>query len=247
MKVRFIVGVLVIALGLSGCGTPETAEAIVTTAATTAATFEITTSAETTTTATETLITTTTEPTTTTVGRLLAYELNLNEFSDNIAGWDDYQKIESELSFLSSDVIERLQLGYILVSATSFTYIPRTGEYNSYVDEEVGIFHYGIDYKSFDSYLSSLFTVEMKNELINNHGLIQDIDGELCMSMGDRGSNVLYDYGDYYVEYADSQRIEIVFLSHERDGDIIYEPIKNNIVLVNENGVWKISEFEYWI
>jgi hypothetical protein len=68
MKGRFIAGVLIIALGLTGCGTTETAEAIVTTATTTAATFEMSTTVETTITAAETLITTTTaEPTTTTV------------------------------------------------------------------------------------------------------------------------------------------------------------------------------------
>jgi hypothetical protein len=67
MKRLLIAGVLAIAFGLSGCGIPESAEAVVTTATTTAATFEITTTAETTTNLAETLITTTTAPTTTTV------------------------------------------------------------------------------------------------------------------------------------------------------------------------------------
>jgi hypothetical protein len=180
-------------------------------------------------------------------GRLLPYELNLNELSDDITKWDDYQKIESELSFLNRDIIEKIQLGYVLVSETIHHLVPRTGEYNYFADEETRIFHYGIDYKSFDSYLSLLFTEEMKNQYLVHYGFLQNIDGELCEPIGDTGSNPLYDYGDYYVEYADSQRIEIVFLSHDRDGDVIYEPIENNIMLVNENGVWKISEFEYWI
>jgi ABC-type phosphate transport system substrate-binding protein len=65
MKRRFITGILVIALGLSGCGTPESAEAVVTTATTAAATFEMSTVAETTAEATTSLATTftTTEPT----------------------------------------------------------------------------------------------------------------------------------------------------------------------------------------
>jgi hypothetical protein len=66
MKRRFIAGVLVIALGLSGCGAPETTEVIATTAAATAATFEMSTAAKTTATETTTKTnTTTTTPTTT--------------------------------------------------------------------------------------------------------------------------------------------------------------------------------------
>jgi hypothetical protein len=64
MKGRLIAGVLVIALGFSGCGASETAEAVVTT--TIAAAFEMTTNAETTITVAETLLTTT-APTTTTI------------------------------------------------------------------------------------------------------------------------------------------------------------------------------------
>jgi hypothetical protein len=79
MKGRLITGILVIALGLAGCGSPETAEAVVTTAVVTtavvttatataatsaAATFDIPAMVETTVTAAETLLTTT--PVTTT-------------------------------------------------------------------------------------------------------------------------------------------------------------------------------------
>jgi hypothetical protein len=73
MKGRLIAGVLVIALGLAGCGSPESAEAIVTTATTTVATNEMSTTAETTTKATiattkavTTTHTTTSQPTETT-------------------------------------------------------------------------------------------------------------------------------------------------------------------------------------
>jgi hypothetical protein len=59
MKERLMVGVLVIALGLTGCGTLETAEAIVTTAAPTVATYEMSTTAETITETTATATTTT--------------------------------------------------------------------------------------------------------------------------------------------------------------------------------------------
>jgi hypothetical protein len=66
MKGRLIAVVLVIALGLSGCGSPETAEAVVTTATTAVATFEMSTTTEDTTTATSTtaLTATTTSSTT---------------------------------------------------------------------------------------------------------------------------------------------------------------------------------------
>jgi hypothetical protein len=63
MKGRLIAGVLVIALGLSGCSTPESAEAVVTTANTTAAAVEMSTVAATT--VTTTALTTKTTPTTT--------------------------------------------------------------------------------------------------------------------------------------------------------------------------------------
>jgi hypothetical protein len=69
MKKRIIVCVLVIVLGLTGCGSPETAEAVVTSAETTAKTFEASTAAETTTEATIATtksVMTTNEPTTTT-------------------------------------------------------------------------------------------------------------------------------------------------------------------------------------
>jgi hypothetical protein len=69
MRRRLIAGVLVIALGLAGCGTPESAEAVVTTVTTTARTVEIAIPAETTTkttTATTKAATTTTAPETTT-------------------------------------------------------------------------------------------------------------------------------------------------------------------------------------
>jgi hypothetical protein len=60
MKERLIAGVLVIALGFSGCCMPETAEATVTTAITTAAIFETTTTAEDTTITMSTTIASTT-------------------------------------------------------------------------------------------------------------------------------------------------------------------------------------------
>jgi hypothetical protein len=66
MKGRLIAGVLAIALGLSGCGSSESTEAIVATATTTAETLEMSTTVKTTLTAAETLIATTTAPTTTT-------------------------------------------------------------------------------------------------------------------------------------------------------------------------------------
>jgi hypothetical protein len=69
MKGRLIAGVLVIVLGLSGCGTPESAGITTTSVTTTAGTVEIAISAETTTkttTATTKVATTTTAPETTT-------------------------------------------------------------------------------------------------------------------------------------------------------------------------------------
>jgi hypothetical protein len=67
MKGRFIAGVLVFALGLAGCGTPESAEITTTSVTTTAAAIEIPKTSEDTTTATSTTaLKTTTTPTTTT-------------------------------------------------------------------------------------------------------------------------------------------------------------------------------------
>jgi hypothetical protein len=65
MKGRFIAGVLVIALWLTGCGVPETAAEVTTSATTAAAAFEMTTTAETTTATTKavTIMTTTSQPT----------------------------------------------------------------------------------------------------------------------------------------------------------------------------------------
>jgi hypothetical protein len=65
MKGRFIAGLLAIALGLAGCGSPESTEAIVTTANTTAKTIEMSTFAETTTAAITTIAFDTTQPETT--------------------------------------------------------------------------------------------------------------------------------------------------------------------------------------
>jgi hypothetical protein len=62
MKGRLIAGVLALALGLSGCASPESAETIATSANTTAATFEFTTTTPTTTTAPTTTTVTTTKP-----------------------------------------------------------------------------------------------------------------------------------------------------------------------------------------
>jgi ABC-type glycerol-3-phosphate transport system substrate-binding protein len=97
MKGRLTAGILAIALGLSGCGSSESAEAIVTTAAPTAATFEMSTTAKATstpkTTTTTTTHTTTDSPVTTSATTQIHESkelLNLDDVINDIETRNEY-------------------------------------------------------------------------------------------------------------------------------------------------------------
>jgi ABC-type Fe3+-hydroxamate transport system substrate-binding protein len=140
MKKRLSAFVLIITLGLSGCGSPEIAEAVVT-SATTAAAFTMTTAAETTTTTPtirETIAFVTKKENTSFINRLFNALLNKSEY---IAGTflneetynylienidiDDYEILEEDLTAPFYEGIYKIRVSAVIVSLSELP--PPTG------------------------------------------------------------------------------------------------------------------------
>jgi hypothetical protein len=184
---------------------------------------------------------------------LKPYELNLEKLSEELAEVKDFSAIEFDLSSLDKEAVNQVKLAYVFISNIKFDSIPFTGYFNSVYDssvydENAKIFYTGITYDSFLLYLQKIFTNEMTVTLLNDYKYICDIDGELCLTgnLDGGGTNPLYDYGNYSIESADSENINIIFTAHYRDGDVLYDPEYYYIRLIKESNAWKINEFNFW-
>jgi hypothetical protein len=110
MKKLIIAGVLVIALGLAGCSTPESAEAVIPTATTAAVTFEMST-VDTTTEATATATTTTSMLTETTAVVTENEDFSyINSLFDAIMNKSDYNWGRSETEASYNYLIEKIDI-----------------------------------------------------------------------------------------------------------------------------------------
>jgi hypothetical protein len=179
---------------------------------------------------------------------LKPYELDINEIAEIEKDNPDFINIRKELSALDDDILTKIEKAYIIARGISFCNIAYTGNFNSNLDEDSGVYYYGISYESYFDYLKSVFTEDMIDKLFADYKLFVDINGELCkVGIGDRGSDPLYDYGVYSIKSSDSEKTEITLTAYRSEGDIVYQPSFYDIVLVKVDGEWKVDKFEYWI
>ena len=247
----------VLLLGLSGCGeedgaVPEETSAAVTSAVSEAATSEVSSAA-----VTDAEYGFPIMPRHATELRDYTLDLEAADFTEFCER--EFPDSESLDFFTQSqkDIYARsLMLVYDSCSELVLRY---TGDYEQYIEENSYLFHTGITYDSFYSYLTSVYTEEAAKSF---YYTFRDVDGELCYYLGGTGTNITYKGGKYSLVGINSERIDFVYNArYSLDGVVdkaeweagLYPDIpewewtvQTNIAMINTADGWRMERYPTW-
>lgn len=134
-----------------------------------------------------------------------------------------------------------------------------TGEYEQYIEENSYLFHTGITYDSFYSYLTSIFTEEAANAFSYT---FRNEDGELCFFLGGTGTDITYSGGSYSLVGINSERIDFIYTAEYSLENVVDKAeweaglypdltewewkVQTSIAIVNTPNGWRMEHYPTW-